>query len=138
MNKFAQFNESGVIVEIHGDSRYPVDRKMIRQAVVNLLGGYSGSVLGAKTLVEVSLVGDRKMRQLNKTYRKLDHTTDVLSFPLEDMKSGPDGILRLGDIAVSFPQARKTAILMNRLVDKVVVDLVEHGLKHLLGEHHGE
>ena len=129
-----------MIVEIHGDSRYPVDRKIIRQAVENLLGGYSGSqsgsVLGAKVLVEVTLVGDRKMRQLNKTYRKIDAATDVLSFPLEDMKSGPDGVLRLGDVVVSFPQARKTAILMNRLVDKVVADLVEHGVKHLLGEHH--
>ena len=51
------------------------------------------------------------MRQLNKQYRNLDSTTDVLSFALNDpaeeesLCRSADGILRLGDIVVSYPQA---------------------------------
>lgn len=91
-------------------------------------------------LVEVSVVGGRKIRDLNRQFRQLDETTDVLSFPLENLPGQspplPDGLIHLGDIVVSWPQARNVAVKSNRLISDVICDLVEHGLKHLLGEHH--
>jgi ssRNA-specific RNase YbeY (16S rRNA maturation enzyme) len=64
----------------------------------------------------------------------------VLSFPLENNPNraavSPDGLLYLGDIVVSWPQARTVAVKSNRLISAVICDLVEHGMKHLLGEHH--
>jgi len=44
----------------------------------------------------------------------------------------------LGDIVVSYPQAVKEATEENKLVDDKIVELVLHGLEHLLGNHHPE
>ena len=86
------------------------------------------------------------MRQLNRQYRHVDATTDVLSFPLNDPQEDsetpfvdpPDGVLRLGDIIISFPQAVEEAAEGNMMVDDQIVILALHGLNHLLGIHHQE
>lgn len=97
-----------------------------------------------KTEVSVNIIGDRMMRNLNKKYRNLDETTDVLSFPLAEeiehkpFVDPPDKILRLGDVVISYPQAREDASDENTLVDDKIDELVEHGMLHLLGQHHEE
>lgn len=85
------------------------------------------------------------MRELNRTYRNLDATTDVLSFPLHDPSQSanpfvdvPDGTMRLGDIIVSYPEAVEEATEENKMVDEKICELVLHGLEHLLGNHHPE
>lgn len=96
---------------------------------------------GVKTSVEIGVVvvGDRQMRKLNLKYRHLDETTDVLAFPLQNdgqlpFVDYPDKILRLGDIVISYPQARESAREENKLVDEKIDELVVHGLEHLLGK----
>jgi probable rRNA maturation factor len=66
---------------IKSDSRYPVNRAKLRQAVVEEL-----ERLKMRRRIEMSIfiVGARKMQMLNKDYRKIDKATNVLSFPLED------------------------------------------------------
>jgi len=118
-------------VLITTESRYPADRKIIRDRAIKVLESHG---VKGKAEVEVSIVGDRKMKELHKKYMGDDTTTDVLSFPLED--SGPDGVLRLGCVVVSYPQAIKEAIEENVLVDEKIAFLVEHGILHLLGIHH--
>jgi len=123
------------------ETHYPVNRKKINSAVVAALGGKTKR----KTEVSVSIIGDRRMKELNKKYRKVDATTDVLSFPLNDPSDfrgafieSPDNVLRLGDILVSFPQAVREATEENKLVDDKIIELALHGLNHLLGIHHPE
>ena len=122
-------------MDIFGDSRYPVDRKYVRTEVILLLKEFGFSETD-KVLVEITVVGNRKIKELNRKFRQLDEKTDVLSFPLEDRNPGPDGMIRLGDIAVSYPEAMTMAIRTNKIVDKVIAELVCHGVRHLLGEHH--
>lgn len=92
--------------------------------------------------VSLSVVGDRMMRNLNKRFRQIDATTNVLSFPLavnhtrQRFVDPPDNKLYLGDIVISYPQAREDAAQENKLVDDKIDELVEHGLMHLLGNHH--
>ena len=124
------------------ESHFPVDRKKIKEAVERALV----HEVHRDTEVSISIVGDRRMKELNKKYRNLDKTTDVLSFGLNDpmTKRGdqfieaPDDILRLGDIVVSYPQAVEEARERNVLVDDQIAFLVLHGLDHLLGKHHPE
>jgi probable rRNA maturation factor len=120
---------------IKADYRYPVERKRIRQKVKKTL---KEKGLTEDVEMSISFVGDRKMKQLNTTYLKRKETTDVLSFPLlEEKVSFPQSnILQLGDIVISYPQARKQAGQYNVLVDEEIDKLVEHGLLHLLGIHH--
>ncbi|KKR34218.1 MAG: putative rRNA maturation factor [Candidatus Gottesmanbacteria bacterium GW2011_GWA2_41_12] len=124
---------------INTESRYPVTRSLISTAIENTL---EERKMKGDIEVSVSIVGDRKMRELNKKYRNIDDTTDVLSFPLEDPSDArpfvdaPDNVMRLGDIVVSYPQAIEEATEENKLVDQKINELVEHGLLHLLGYHH--
>lgn len=126
-------------VLIKADSKYPVDRKRIRVNVSRFLAGQ-----GVSTDLEVGvvIVGDRKMRELNKNYHKTEGTTDVLSFSqMESDKADPGepkvmNLEYLGDVVVSWPQAVKQAMERNKTVDEEIDFLIDHGLLHLLGIHH--
>ena len=126
-------------VLIKTDSHFQVERKRIRKLIEELLKkeGVKGNVD-----VSIDIIGDRLMKKLNKKYRGVDETTDVLSFPIANLTTKsqfidpPDGVLRLGDIVISYPQAVEDAKLLNRLVDVIIDELIIHGLQHLLGQHH--
>lgn len=124
-----------VKVLIFVESRYRVDRKRIKYAVIFVL-----EEQGMNTPLEVSvaIVGDRKMRGLNKKYRQKDTTTNILSFPLSEGGNTylPKDMLRLGDIVISYPQVIREAAAEEVLVDDKVEELVRHGMMHLLGLHH--
>lgn len=125
-------------VLIRADSRFPIDRKKIRQLVASILKENS---VGGETEVSISVVGDRKMKTLNQQYRQRQKATSILSFPLENVgedsglgfADAPDGILRLGDIIISYPQALKKAVEKNILVDEQITSLIRHGMNCLLG-----
>lgn len=124
---------------IKADSKYPVDRRRIRKTVSDFL---EEQKIEGEVEVNVSVVGDRKMRELNKKYMGVEGTTDVLSFPLSDDETGggfvePGGeVLSLGDIVVSWPVAINQALERKTTVDDEVDFLVKHGILHLLGIHH--
>ncbi len=122
-------------LDINADSRYSFDRKRVREALAKTLDeqGVMGDVK-----ISLSVVGDRKIRELEKKYFNRDEVTDVLSFPLEEGEEMPgdfDG-LNLGDIVVCYPQAKRQAMQWNKLVDEEIEFLACHGLLHLLGVHH--
>ena len=122
-------------LSISADSRYSFDRKRVKAALSKVL---SEQGLDGKILISLSVVGERKIRELEKKYFNRDEVTDVLSFPLQEgseMPSDFDG-LNLGDIVVCYPQAKRQAMQWNRLVDEEIEFLACHGLLHLLGIHH--
>jgi len=81
----------------------------------------------------VAFVGDRTMRRINREYRSIDTTTDVLSFSyLEETHAG--GIL--GEIFVSPAVARSQAEEAGCALEEEVSRLVLHGLLHVLGYDH--
>lgn len=93
--------------------------------------------------LSISLVGDRRMRQLNRDYRGYDKTTDVLSFPLEpDLRSAVAGIapvpsiLALGDIVISPKVCLQQASDWGWTPGERLAQLLIHGLLHLLGYDH--
>ena len=122
-------------VPIYIESRYLVNRKRIKQTVSETLmkRGIAG-----KVEVSVAIVGNRKMRALNKKYRKQDKTTNVLSFSQAEGHKVPKSQDRtyLGDVVISYPVVISESAQYNRLVDDWTCELVEHGVEHLLGEHH--
>ena len=123
-------------VLIFVESRYKVNRKRIKTALSNLL-----IQQGVNSPVEVSvaIVGDRKMRQLSKKYKGEDKTRNILSFSLtegEKLQGDQNGILRLGDIVISYPVVITEASRDEVLVDDKIDELVVHGMEHLLGTHH--
>jgi len=125
-----------LILDIAADSRYQFDRKRVKEALTKVLDEQGM----AKGVVKISLsvVGERKIRELENKYFHQDIVTDVLSFPLEEGEAMPDDEdgLSLGDIVICYPQAKRQAIQWNRIVDEEMEFLACHGLLHLLGIHH--
>lgn len=124
-----------VKVLIFVESRYKVNRKKIKETIIDVL-----DMKGISSKCEVSLafIGDRKMHALNLKYRNLDKTTNILSFPIAEGEQAPlpKDVMRLGDIVISYPQIIKEAARDEMMVDDKINELVQHGLLHLLGEHH--
>jgi probable rRNA maturation factor len=111
---------------------FPFDKQRVIRAVEEVGRKYS---LTGEVEVGVSLLTDAEMTRLNRQYMGKRGTTDVLSFPLEK-EVGPDGVMRLGDIAISFPQAEKQAEEKGISVNEEIEFLIRHGMLHLLGIHH--
>ncbi len=135
-----------VNIIVNSDPRYNINKAGIRAVVADILAKLH---IGGRIELGINIVGDRKMHELNRAYRGLDTTTNILSFALEDPNSAslqhiprigfvasPDKWLRLGDIVISYPQVVEDASVDGISVDEEVRDLVEHGLNHLLGIHH--
>ncbi|OIO13795.1 rRNA maturation RNase YbeY [Candidatus Gottesmanbacteria bacterium CG11_big_fil_rev_8_21_14_0_20_37_11] len=126
-------------VYIKTDSHYKVNRSRIRKTIEEIL---TEKKTKGNFEVSVTVVGDRMMKNLNKKFRNVDDTTDVLSFPLTDSKAKtsfidpPDDTLRLGDIVISYPQAIDEAVEENKMVDDKIDELVRHAMMHLIGIHH--
>lgn len=131
---------------ISSDSRYKVNKVAIKAAILSVLQRHHVS---GKIELGVNIVGDRKMHELNKRYRGIDSTTDILSFALEDPNptslqhiprigfvASPDNWLRLGDIVISYPQVVEDASIDGISIDEEIRNLIEHGINHLLGIHH--
>ena len=86
--------------------------------------------------MSVILIDDDKMHELNKEYRGVDRTTDVLSFALEDNEDIKLPIRELGDVFVSIPKMLEQAKEFNHSEKRELSFLVCHGLLHLLGYDH--
>ena len=89
-----------------------------------------------KIEISVNLVGETKIKNLNKKYRNKNAATDVLSFPLSTDTFKKYGILPLGDIFICLPVAKKEAEKENISVEKKLAWLTVHGFLHLLGYDH--
>ena len=121
------------------------------------LGAWLARVAPARARghVSIALVSDRRLRALNRSYRRKDYATDVLSFPATNMpprrtlgtrRSRPDPssvstvssvVDRfLGDIVIARGVARRQAreARHSELTELKVLAL--HGLLHLLGYDH--
>ena len=81
-----------------------------------------------KVVAEISFVDSRTIQSLNRRHRRINKSTDVLSFPLEDYNPGPDGVVRLGDVVICKAQAKKKGHSLSFLI--------KHAMLHLLGVHH--
>ncbi len=80
--------------------------------------------------VSVLFCGDRRMRRLNRVYRRKDRPTDVLSFAA----AGGGGLL--GDIVISVPYAKRQARRRREKPAAELDRLLLHGYLHLLGYDH--
>jgi probable rRNA maturation factor len=86
--------------------------------------------------LSLSLVGDHAIRRLNRTWRKKDKATDVLSFPAGELPRGTPGPRPLGDVVISLDTARRQSREYERTLESELARYLAHGLLHLLGHDH--
>lgn len=123
------------------EPHYPLKRSQLKKAAIAAL---EAADVKGDVGVDISVIGDRKMRSLNHEFRNIDKPTDVLSFSFEVADSRikkfinlPDPkYLNLGDVIISYPQLLERAAKEDMLVDDMTNLLVIHGILHLLGYDH--
>jgi probable rRNA maturation factor len=82
-------------------------------------------------IYDINIIDDRQTKIINKKYRQIDKTTDVLSFALHDANDIKTPLL--GEIFINYQQAlRQTKVSY----EYEMVFLLIHGLLHLLGYDH--
>lgn len=132
---------------VNSDPKYPVNKLGIQATVLEVLKQHR---VQGNIEIGVTIVGDRKMHEINKKFRGHDASTNILTFAIEDpvassnlqhirnigFVKAPDKVLRLGDILISYTQIVKDAAIEGVSVEEELRFLVEHGTRHLLGVHH--
>ena len=112
-------------------------RMLIRRCcnAVLVLEGFEGNAE-----VDVSIVSDEQIQTINAEHRKLDMSTDVLSFPLgENGEYDIDpatGAKLLGDIVISIEHAENQAHDFGHSLQREIGYLTVHSMLHLLGYDH--
>ncbi|MCE9672956.1 rRNA maturation RNase YbeY [Myxococcus stipitatus] len=105
-----------------------------------LLTGWAKDYLKRLSLsdceLSLSLVDDRAIRRLNRTWRDKDKATDVLSFPAGDLPKGTPGPRPLGDVVISLDTAKRQAREYERTLEAELARYLAHGILHLLGHDH--
>ena len=97
-------------------------------------------------IIEVCLTDDEGIHQTNLDTRGVDAPTDVLSFPMFDLKPGEkpqadwadpdtDKVL-LGDMMISLERAKAQAEEYGHSVEREICYLAVHSVLHLLGYDH--
>lgn len=110
------------------------------EAEIKKLLEFSFKELGLHPDCDLSLafINDTEMEELHLKWMNLPGSTDVMSFPMDELKPNhPDpGIL--GDIVISPIFARTQAEKAGHSFEHEVKILAAHGLLHLLGYDHQE
>ena len=101
--------------------------------------------------VDITLTDDAAIQEINKEFRQLDKSTDVLSFPLIEYKSAGDfsdlenqddifnpetGEAMLGDIVISVEHVLKQAEEYGHSIKREYAFLIAHSMLHLMGYDH--
>jgi rRNA maturation RNase YbeY len=137
------------MLEIHNFTQNEIDDKFFQRVAKTIL-----KTVGLKDKTEISLaiVGDGRIRKLNKMYRGRNRVTDVLAFANKSvipylakafprLKKGkdvefiepPNNIKRLGEVIICYPRAKKQAKRLGHSLEKELTILLIHGILHLLG-----
>lgn len=86
----------------------------------------------------LAFISDSEMEDLHKKWMDLPGTTDVMSFPMDELKPNDPEPGILGDIVISPVVARAQAERAGHSFEHEVKILAAHGLLHLLGYDHQE
>lgn len=110
------------MIEINNLSTNPVDKEFLEKVAKKVLIGENKE----KLELSIVLVGQARIRKLNKKYRQNYRSTDVLSFAYDDS----------GEIVICLPEVNKNAKKFHSSLQKELAKVLIHGILHLLGYDH--
>jgi probable rRNA maturation factor len=84
-------------------------------------------ILGKEYSLSIAFIGEKKSREVNKTYRNIDKPTNILSFLLSKKE---------GEILICPSVVKKQTKKFNKNFKELLGFLVIHGMLHLKGMEH--
>jgi len=117
------------MIEINNLTTSRVDEDFLKKTAKMVLEGEHPPVgrVPEEANLSIALVGQGRMRELNKKYLGKNRATDVLAF------GDNDG---LGEIVICLREVKKNARRFNSTFKKELVRVLIHGILHLLGYDH--
>ena len=99
-----------------------------------------------KMLITITLTTPQYIKEINKQYRNIDKTTDVLSFPMFEKDEIDKKISNkdfehedvLGDIVISIEKVKEQAQEYGHSFERELSYMIVHGFYHLMGYDHIE
>ncbi|MDP2966842.1 MAG: rRNA maturation RNase YbeY [bacterium] len=110
------------MIEINNLTTNPVDKEFLEKVAKKVLMGENKE----KLELSIVLVGQARIRKLNKKYRQNYRSTDVLSFAYDNS----------GEIVICLPEVKKNAKKLKSVFRKELAKVLIHGILHLLGYDH--
>lgn len=125
------------------------EKSEIKQAIVKKLSGVETSILSplvkgetkegvdeskSEYTAKIIFTGSKNIKFLNKTYRKINKVTDVLSFAELDLDKNFPALKEtksLGEIYINYDWIKR-----DHNPTKLAIKLLLHGYLHLLGYDH--
>jgi probable rRNA maturation factor len=128
-----------VTVELTNESGFPLEENQLQDV---LIFGMQQMRVHPAAEVAVVLVDEPAMEQLHLQWMGEAGPTDVLSFPMDELRPGRDNDLSdegiLGDIVLCPSVAKAQADAAGHSLMQELQMLTVHGLLHLLGYDHAE
>lgn len=118
---------SPAMIEINNLTTSEVDEKFLKRVARKVLKGENKR----EGELSIALVGEGRIRKLNKKYRGEDRVTDVLAFGGNSKFN-----LEIGEIIICLPEIKKNAKRFNSTFKKELVRVLIHGILHILGYDH--
>jgi probable rRNA maturation factor len=122
------------MIEVNNLTGFRVDEKFLKKLAQKVLASERKN----KTELSIALVGLKRIKELNKKYRKKDRITDTLSFTYNN--SGQPAKLReallAGEIVICPQEVKKNAKRFDSTFKKELTRVLIHGILHLLGYDH--
>lgn len=137
------------MIEINNLTTNPVDENFLKKVAQKVLKDEGEE----KSDLSIALIGQGKMRKLNKRYRGKNRVTDVLAFGENKIPNGarrsgrveggleskfqiPNSIKGLGEIVICLREMKKNAKRFGSTFEKELATCLIHGILHLLGYNH--
>ncbi|MFA5659640.1 MAG: rRNA maturation RNase YbeY, partial [Oscillospiraceae bacterium] len=102
--------------------KIPVGIRLLIRRCCNAVLNFEG--FKDKAEISVSFVDNEQIRELNKSYRNVDNSTDVLSFPLGENGvydlNNETGAYLLGDIVISLETALKQSHIYGHSLEREI------------------
>ena len=110
----------------------------IEKPLNNKLNKVVSSILDQEKMsdcvINLRLLNDKEMKKLNMQFRQKDKTTNVLSFPNDDISVKQTK--NIGDIAISVEYVKAEAKKEGKTFDDHIIHMLAHGVYHILGYDH--
>ena len=101
-------------------------------------------LVDSKLIITVTLTTPEEIKKINKKYRNIDKSTDVLSFPMFEKDELDEKIRNkdflyedvLGDIVISIEKVQEQAEEYGHSFERELSYMIVHGFYHLMGYDH--
>lgn len=126
-------------IEVNNETDYEVDLKDVNALAESVL---QAMFLHPETEVSVVFIDEDAMSALHVEWMDLEGPTDVMSFPMDELRPGTAGAPGengiLGDIVICPSVAEVQAQAGGHSTHDEILLLTTHGLLHLMGFDHME